>query len=88
MLESRDYVPANTNGSRAIVVVSWIFPVLATIAVSARFAARKLRKAGLGLDDWIILAALVLFKYGVLACLWIDTESGCRYLCGVIQPSS
>ncbi|KAG8526147.1 uncharacterized protein KY384_000140 [Bacidia gigantensis] len=59
MLVSRDYVPANNTGSTAIVVVSWIFPVLATFAVAARFGSRKLTKSVYGADDWFILAALL-----------------------------
>ncbi|KAJ5215694.1 uncharacterized protein N7498_002101 [Penicillium cinerascens] len=39
-------------------VVNTIFIVLATFAVLGRFAARRLRKLPLGVDDWIICVAL------------------------------
>lgn len=58
-LIQRGYVAANTTGSKAIVVVSWVFPALATLAVAARFFARRLRKSELGWDDWLILVSLV-----------------------------
>lgn len=59
LLVPRDYVAANNFGSRIIVVLSWIFPVIATSAVAGRFAARRFRKSDLGWDDWVILSALV-----------------------------
>jgi hypothetical protein len=41
--------------------------LLATLAVIARFGARKLRKLSLGADDWIICVALFLdwILYGI-----------------------
>ncbi|KAJ5164412.1 uncharacterized protein N7500_006242 [Penicillium coprophilum] len=42
----------------ALWVVNTIFIVLATLAVVARFGARRLRKLPLGADDWIICVAL------------------------------
>ncbi|KAJ5990682.1 hypothetical protein N7499_011229 [Penicillium canescens] len=39
--------------------VNTIFIVLATLAVVARFGARRLRKLSLGADDWIICVALL-----------------------------
>ena len=42
----------------ALWVVNTIFIILATLAVVARFAARRLRKLSLGADDWIICVAL------------------------------
>ena len=53
------YVPADTTGARAIVIVSWVFPCLATLAVVGRFISRKLRRKSFGFDDWLILCALV-----------------------------
>lgn len=55
----RAYVPADNAGSAAIVVLSWVFPTLATFSVAARFSARRLRRAGFALDDWLILLSLV-----------------------------
>lgn len=45
--------------SAALVVVSSVFVPLATVFVALRFKARKSTKAGPGLDDYTILAALV-----------------------------
>lgn len=47
--------------------VNTIFILLATLAVIARFGARKLRKLSLGADDWIICVALFLdwILYGI-----------------------
>ncbi|KAL9601747.1 MAG: hypothetical protein Q9179_002769 [Wetmoreana sp. 5 TL-2023] len=55
----RAYVAADNAGSRAVVIVAWLFPVLATLAVAGRFYARKLHRLAFALDDWLILAALV-----------------------------
>ncbi|PLB50855.1 hypothetical protein P170DRAFT_446068 [Aspergillus steynii IBT 23096] len=41
-------------------IVNSVFIALATMAVIARFYARKLRKLSLGVDDWAILFALLL----------------------------
>lgn len=59
MLIQRDYVAGDNTTSRTIVVVSGVFPTLATLAVAARFSARNIRKSGLGWDDWLILLSLV-----------------------------
>lgn len=40
--------------------VNSVFAIVATAAVLARFAARKVRRMGLGADDWIICIALAL----------------------------
>ena len=58
-LTQRDYVAVDDTGSRVIVVVSWIFPALATLAVFGRFSARRLKKSEIGWDDWLILLCLV-----------------------------
>lgn len=60
LLKPRQYVPASTTGATAIVIVAWMFPVLATSAVVIRFVARRLRKNKYKLDDWLILAAIVM----------------------------
>ena len=59
-LIQRAHIPADTSGSTAIVVVAWLFPVLATLAVAARVLSRKLKKSALHLEDWLVIAALVL----------------------------
>lgn len=55
----RTYVAADNAGSRTIVIVALISPVLATVTVAARFYARKLQRLGFAVDDWLILSALV-----------------------------
>ena len=42
--------------------------ILATISVALRFLARRLQRIALGLDDWLILAALVMSPF----CSWIS----------------
>ena len=42
-----------------IVVIDILFPLLAVLAVIARFSARRITKLRFGADDWLILAALV-----------------------------
>ncbi|KAK9415008.1 putative integral membrane protein [Seiridium unicorne] len=50
--------------SVAAAVCSCVFPTLATVAVGFRLRARFVQKLKLGLDDWLILAALALaFSY-------------------------
>ena len=58
-LIQRDYVAVDNPQSRVIIVVSWLFPTLATLAVFARLTARRLRKSELDWDDWLILLSLV-----------------------------
>jgi len=43
----------------AVIVVSVLFPVLGMIAVFLRFYTRSMQKAGFGIDDWLIIPALV-----------------------------
>ena len=58
--EQIDYQVAHKNQDRAseIVNVHIILMVFTVIGVSLRFISRRL-KAGLGIDDWVMLAALV-----------------------------
>ena len=43
----------------AVIVVSVLFPVLGIATVFLRFYTRRTQKIGLGVDDWLILPALV-----------------------------
>lgn len=49
--------------STALVAVSSVLLPLASVFVALRFKVRKSTKAGIGLDDYIILAALVSFSF-------------------------
>ena len=44
----------------ALIVVTVIFPLLATVAIGLRFYARGIAKKGAYAEDWVILAALVI----------------------------
>ena len=43
----------------SVIAIGVIFPILGAIRVTLRFAIKNSRKAGLGLDDWLILLKLV-----------------------------
>ena len=57
-LEKRAFA-AKTSGQLAIVVVPIIMVSIATCAVVLRFYSRRLTKADLWVDDWMVLMALV-----------------------------
>lgn len=50
----------NTNGD-AIVATGVVFTVLAVAAVGLRFVSKRMTSAALGVDDWLLLAALVIY---------------------------
>lgn len=54
---SSNYPPINYQNSSA--AVCFVFAFVATIAVPLRFWARKLTKVPLGLDDYLVLATLI-----------------------------
>ncbi|KAG9230530.1 hypothetical protein BJ875DRAFT_384915, partial [Amylocarpus encephaloides] len=54
--------------SRQILVAGLVFPILGIVAVLLRFYVRLSRKQVIGLDDWLIIPALV-FVTGTGACL-------------------
>lgn len=48
-----------STGGLTAVVVSFIFTFLATIAVGLRFWVRRIKRVGVLVEDWLIVAALV-----------------------------
>ena len=44
---------------RSVLAVGIIFIVLPIAAVASRFYVRKTRKVGFGIDDWLLIPALV-----------------------------
>lgn len=48
-----------SGGGVTAIVLSVVFSVLASIAVGLRFYARRVKRVGVLLEDWLILAALV-----------------------------
>ena len=48
-----------TGHAQSFLAVAIVFPILATVFVVARFYCRRLKGVTLGMDDWLILAALV-----------------------------
>ncbi len=57
-LFERDGVLA-TGHAQSFLGIAIVFPILATVFVIARFYCRRLNCVTLGVDDWLILAALV-----------------------------
>ena len=48
-----------SHGGQTAIVVSFIFSFLATIAVGLRLYVRRIKRIGVLMEDWLILAALV-----------------------------
>ena len=48
-----------TNLAKTTIIVSIVFPLLATLAVALRLYARRCKSLRLGPDDYVILVALV-----------------------------
>lgn len=46
------------NG-KSVIAIGVLFPLLGTVAVTARFYVKRNRKISLGVDDWLCLPALV-----------------------------
>jgi hypothetical protein len=53
------FTMALTSLSIVLIIVSAFFPILSGVLVTLRIRARKVRKYGIGGDDWWIIAALV-----------------------------
>lgn len=51
--------PLTTSHQLAPIIVPWILLVIATVTVVLRFQARSMQKAKYGVDDWLVLTALV-----------------------------
>ena len=53
--------PASLDGSKGLigVIVGGIFGLLATVAVALRIVSRRMTKARLGADDYMMVVALV-----------------------------
>ena len=52
-------VDLDANQGPSIIIVSVIFSCLAALAVALRFYARRIKGLSLGLDDYVLLPALV-----------------------------
>ena len=44
---------------RTIIVVSIVLPIIAALAVGARFKARRIKNLPIKADEWVIVVALV-----------------------------
>lgn len=62
------------NG-KSVIAIGVILPVLGIASILSRFRARVARKAAVGLDDWLCLAALV-SPGSWLRMISIDKETG------------
>ena len=61
MLPAHGDSTIDTPRAVRILAVAITFAVLSTVFVAARLWARRIRKVGLGADDWLIIAALVCY---------------------------
>ncbi|KAI4159446.1 MAG: hypothetical protein L6R39_000348 [Caloplaca ligustica] len=52
-------LPNDNSRARTVVGCAIAFPAMATLAVIGRFVARRLKKADLMADDWLIVLALI-----------------------------
>lgn len=50
----------NTNGP-AIIATGVVFTVLSVAAVGLRFVSKRITRATVGIDDWLLLIALLIF---------------------------
>ena len=50
----------NTHGA-AIIGTGVVFTVLTITAVGLRFVSKRITRATVGIDDWLLLAALLIF---------------------------
>lgn len=48
-----------SQGNVGVIILATVFSLLAIVAVGLRFQARKLKRSRLGVDDYLILPALV-----------------------------
>jgi len=59
--------PYSTERARATVAVCVVFVVLATLAVIARFWARRLKGTEPALDDWLVIGGLIFYYLSAIA---------------------
>ena len=52
-------LPLDNGHAQSVVICAILFPTISTLCVIGRFAARRIKKVSLGLDDWLTLPALV-----------------------------
>ena len=76
-------IPSSNKGGRALVVVSFVLLFLEILSVSARLWARRLKKKGFALDDYLIVMAFVCVHAPVLL-----PESDCCRLLPSLSLSS
>ena len=59
---SKDEIdPFSTERARATLAVCIVFLILATLAVAARFWARRIKGVKLALDDWLVVVSLIFY---------------------------
>ena len=46
---------------RTMIVVNIVLPIIAALAVAARFQARRIKKLPIKADDWVIVMAMVCY---------------------------
>lgn len=61
MLSKDDVGPFSTERARATLAICIVFLILATLAVAARFWARRIKGVKLALDDWLVVASLIFY---------------------------
>ena len=54
--------PLDSSQSRALLGITIVFSILATLAIAGRFYSRRLKRVSVGIDDWLGLAGLVSYK--------------------------
>lgn len=59
-LASRAGMPDTGGVAQTNLALTCIFPALAGLTVAGRFYGRRLKRMTPGLDDWLILAAMIL----------------------------
>ena len=58
-IERRDGLPGGSVAEGNL-VLTCVFPILALLVVAGRFYSRRLKQMQPGLDDWLILVAMIL----------------------------
>ena len=58
--------PFSTQRARSTVAICAVFAFIASVAVTARFYSRRLKRTKLALDDWLIIAGLFFYYLSVI----------------------